>query len=80
MKNLVNIDAILQGPDAPFDLEGELEKVTGGISPPIPSDSPESAVEDIVHELETAMYNAASSGDLDTAQSKKNEINHILFV
>ena len=76
-KAKAEIDAILRGPDAPFDLEGELKKVTGGISPPLPSDSPESAIEDIVHELETAMYNAASSGDLDTAQSKKNEINQI---
>jgi ketosteroid isomerase-like protein len=76
-KAKAEIDALLQDPDAPFDLEGELQKVKGGISPPLPSDSPESVLEDIVHELETAMYAAASAGDLDTAQSKKNEINQI---
>lgn len=71
------IDAILQDPDAPFDLESELKKVTGGISPPLPPGSPESALEDVVHDLETSLYGAISEGDLDSAQATKKEINQI---
>jgi len=69
------IDALLNDPDAPFDVETELQKVTGGISPPLPTDSDEAKTEEEIHTLETSMYEAASNRDFDKAHSSKIELN-----
>jgi ketosteroid isomerase-like protein/ABC-type Zn2+ transport system substrate-binding protein/surface adhesin len=71
------IDLILNDPDGPFDLSSELQKVTGGISPPLISNSPEYNLEQKVYELESSLYDAISKGDYDTAQSKKVEISQM---
>jgi len=69
------IDSILNDPDgAPFDLRTELKKVHGGISPALPADSPEMAIEENLHEIESEMYAAAAAKDFDLAQSKKEEL------
>ena len=69
------IDSILNDPDgAPFDLPTELKKVNGGISPALPADSAEMAIEENLHELESEMYVAAEAKDFDLAQSKKEEL------
>lgn len=69
------IDSILNDPDgAPFDLRSELKKVHGGVSPALPADSPEMAIEENLHEIESEMYAAADAKDFDLAQSKKEEL------
>ncbi len=75
-KAQAELDALLKDPDGPFDLETELKKVTK-ISPPLAPDSPEASAEEKLSELESAMYDAASSEDYDTAQSKKEEIDRM---
>lgn len=76
-KAQAEIDAILHGSDVPFDLETELGRVTGGISPQLPVDSPESKIEQHLHEIETSMYTAIAAGDYDLAQKKKIELNQM---
>jgi ketosteroid isomerase-like protein len=76
-KAQAEIDAILKDPEGPFDLETELKKVTGGISPPLPSDSPEAAMEENIHTLETALYEAVSNKDYTTAHSMKQDIDQM---
>jgi len=72
------VDMIMNDPDgAPFDLETELTKVNGGISPPLPMGSIEASTEEKVHEIETAMYEAAEAGDYNLAQAKKKELNQM---
>jgi ketosteroid isomerase-like protein len=67
-----DIDMILSGPDAPFDLEGELKKVQG-ISPPLAA-SKEQQLDDQVSELESELYAAVESQDYALASKKKEEI------
>jgi len=76
-KAQAEIDAILHGSDIPFDLETELGRVTGGISPPLSIDTPESKIEQRLHEIETSMYSAINTGDYDQAQKKKVELNQL---
>jgi len=66
-----DIDLILKGPDAPFDVEGELQKVEG-ISPPLASK--EQQLEDQVGELEAELYAAVDQQDYVLASQKKEEI------
>jgi hypothetical protein len=69
------IDSILNDPEgAPFDLESELKKVNGGISPPLPENSQEMEIEEKVHDVESKMYAASESKDFQLAQAKKNEL------
>lgn len=69
------IDSILNDPDgAPFDLGTELKKVTGGISPALPPDSPEMAIEQNLYEVESQMYEAVNKKDYERAQKKKEEL------
>ena len=76
-KAQAEIEAILHGSDVPFDLETELGRVTGGISPQLPVESPEYKIEQRLHDLETSMYTAIAEGDYDMAQKKKNELNQM---
>jgi ketosteroid isomerase-like protein len=71
------IDSILNDPDAPFDLGTELKKVTGGISPPLPAETPEFDAEGKVHDLESSMYEAVENGNYDAAQKKKIMLNQM---
>ena len=68
-----DIDMILSGPDAPFDVEGELKKVQG-ISPPLAAASKEQQLDDQVSELESELYAAVESQDYPLALQKKEEI------
>jgi len=92
VKAQAQIDAIMDGPDAPFDLSSELKKVltTSGIDIAgsdgkptalqelTPKLTPEEyAIEEMVHDVESSMYNAASEGNFDEAQSKKQELNRM---
>lgn len=71
------IDSILNDPDAPFDLGAELKKVTGGISPPLPAETPEFTAEEEVHDIESSMYDAIENGNYDAAQKKKIMLNQM---
>ena len=72
------IDSIMNDPEgAPFDLESELKKVTGGISPALAADAPEMAVEENVHDIESEMYSAVEAKDFERAQSKKEELSRM---
>lgn len=92
VKAQAQIDAIMDGPDAPFDLSSELKKVltTSGIDIAGSDGKPttlqelnpkltpeEYAIEEMVHDVESSMYNAASEGNFDEAQSKKQELNRM---
>lgn len=67
-----DIDLILKGPDAPFDLESELKNVEG-ISPPLDNEK-EQQLDDQVSELETELYAAVEQQDYALASQKKQEI------
>lgn len=92
VKAQAQIDAIMDGPDAPFDLSSELKKVlttsgidiTGSDGNPAtlqeltPKLTPEEyAIEEMVHDVESSMYKAASDGNFEEAQSKKQELNRM---
>ena len=70
-KAKAEIDQILKGPDAPFDLQGEIKNVEG-ISPPLASK--EQKLDDQVSELEKELYAAVEQQDYVLASQKKEEI------
>merc|ERR1719491_2669005 len=89
------IDAILDQPDAPFDLPTELEKlaplpsVPTDMSPYTPASSPSSSsslpslssssLEIQSQQLETSMYKAICNGDFTTAQTHKTDLDRLLM-
>jgi len=86
------IDAILDSPDAPFDLSTELQKLapppsastdmspyTAAPSSISSSSLPSSSLEIQSQQLETSMYQAISNGDFDTAQMHKTDLDRLLM-
>lgn len=69
------IDQILNGPDAPFDTEAELQKVES-ISPGI-SDPVELHAEHVVEKLEAELYQAVEAQDFSKASQTKDEISKL---
>ena len=70
------IDDILSGPDPPFDLEGELQKVTY-VSNGLPPGSPEEGMDRQLAKLEDDLYVASSNNDFTKAASKSYEISRM---
>jgi len=81
------IDAILDLPDAPFDLSTELQKLApltsvSGDTPtytPTSSSPSSSSLEIQSQQLETSMYQAISNGDFTTAQMHKTDLDRLLM-
>ena len=72
-KAQAEIDRILKGPDAPFDLETELKNVVS-IAPADQEEEEETAVDAEISQLEQDLYAAVKQQDYSTAATKKQEI------
>lgn len=73
----VEIDSILNDPEGPLDLEHEMKKVTGGISPPLTTGTEEALIEQKVYEIESEMFHEIKNENFDRAQSRKDELNQM---
>lgn len=78
------IDAILDSPEAPFDLSTELQKIapapstSTNITPSISSPAPSSlSLKRESQQLETSIYQAISTGDFTTAQTHKTALDRL---
>ena len=69
----MEIDEILNSPDPPFDLRGELDKVTY-MSTGLDPDSDEAKIDEKVVQLEVDMYKAAAKSDFTKAENKSLEL------
>jgi len=72
-KAQAEIDRILQGPDAPVDIEAELEKVVSMTQ--LPSEQP--LVDAEMEQLESELYQAVKSQDFTLASTKKAQLHSL---
>jgi SnoaL-like domain len=75
-KAQAEIDRILKGPDAPFDMEAELKKVKS-MAPPIPENMAEIELEEKASALEKDLYQAVKQQDYAKAAAVKGEISQM---
>jgi len=75
-KAQAEIDRILKGPDAPFDMENELKKVIA-IAPPVVESLDEQETDEKLSQLEQDLYQAVKQQDYGRAAHVKNEISQM---
>jgi ketosteroid isomerase-like protein len=75
-KAQAEIDRILKGPDAPFDAESEMKKVTS-VSPPVVESLAEIELEAEISQLEKDLYEAVKQQDYAKAGEAKREISQL---
>jgi hypothetical protein len=75
-KAKAEIDRILKGPDAPFDMEHELQKVVS-IAPPVTETLEEEELDSKVSQLEQDLYQAVKQQDYEAAAATKKEISQM---